>query len=175
MLLSFVAFTIRLIAYEMEYPPTKHLRTFLFAIVVGLAAIYGVRSQSTGSTQTLSPNRTTLNQFVRRIQEKAKTLETASGMRSGYEYTRRDVPNNFEIPAPLSDFFLEQVDKYGGASDATLQRLRYLREGVFVKQWTAEYAAREAVARRDLLKNAPAEEVAALQNFAPDMRTHVPQ
>jgi len=305
----------------MEYPPTKHLRTFLFGMVVGLAPIYGLRAQSTGSAQTPSPSRTTFNQFVRRIQEKAKTLETTSGMRSGfqsftsshnlpersvrysdyvvvrllfeatrdagywnlhwditdqppnseriwqqwksatkpsplvptataecdelsalyaflveragvkgvglfwpaanhtvavwtvhpaaapiirvvgptsqifldendrfdtkkfnpwhqktiYEYTRRDVPDSFEIPAPLIDFFLEQVDKYAGASDATLQRLRYLREGVFLKQWTAEYAAREAVARRDLLKNAPAEDIAALQNFAQDMRTQIAQ
>jgi len=75
----------------------------------------------------------------------------------------------------LVDFFLEQADKYGGASDDTLQRLRYLREGVFLKQWTAEYAAREAVARRDLLKNPSAEDIAALQNFAQDMRTRMPK
>ena len=321
LLLSFGVARIRLIAHEMENLPTKYVRAFLFAMVVGLAPIYGVHPQSTGSTQTHSPNRTTLNQFVRRIQEKARTLETASGMRSGfqsftlshnlpeksvrysdyvvvrllfeatrdagywnlhwditdqppnsdriwqqwksaakpsplvptataecdelsalyaflverpgvkgvglfwpaanhtvavwtvhpigapiirvvvptsqifvheddlfdakkfnpwhqktiYEYTRRDVPDSFEIPTALIDFFLEQVDKYGAASDAMLQRLRYLREGVFLKQWTAEYAAREVVARRDLLKNASAEDIAALQNFAQDMRTHMLQ
>ncbi|HEY6263560.1 MAG TPA: hypothetical protein VIW93_02050 [Candidatus Acidoferrum sp.] len=305
----------------MENLPLRYLRTFLFALVVGLTSIYGAHPQSTGSTQPFSPNRTTFNQFVRRIQEKAKTLESTSGMRSGfqsftsghnlpgesvhysdfvvvrllfeatrdagywnlhwditdqppnsdriwqqwksatkpsplvptataecdelsalyaflaeragvksvglfwpaanhtlavwtvhpvaapvirvvvptsqifldendrfdtkkfdpwhqktiYEYTRRDVPDSFEIPAPLVDFFLEQTDNYGGASDDTLQRLRYLREGVFLKQWTAEYAAREAVARRDLLKNPSAEDIAALQNFAQDMRTRMPK
>ena len=305
----------------MEKLLTKYLRVFLFAMVVGVAPIYGVHPQSKESTQTPSPSRTTFNHLVRRIQEKAKTLETTSGMRSGfqsftsshnlpersvrfsdyvvvrllfeatrdagywnlhwditdqppnsdriwqqwkiatkpsplvptataecdelsalyaflveragvkgvglfwpaanhtvavwvvhptaaavirvvvptsqiflgendlfdtkkfnpwhqktiYEYTRRDVPDSFEIPTPLVDFFLEQVDKYGGASDGTLQRLRYLREGVFLKQWTAEYAAREAVARRNLLKNASAEDIAALQNFAQDMRPYMPQ
>jgi len=305
----------------MENVPTKFVRVFLFAMVVGLAPIYSVHPQSTGSTPTLSPSRTTFNQLVRRIQEKAKALEATNGMRSGfqaftsshnlpeksvrysdyvvvrllfeatrdagywnlhwditdqppnsdriwqqwkgatkpspllptataecdelsalyaflaeragvkgvglfwpaanhtvavwivhptaaptirvvvptsqifldendlfdtkkfdpwhqrtiYEYTRRDVPDSFEIPTALIDFFLEQVDKYAGASDATLQRLRYLREGVFLKQWTAEYAAREAVARRDLLKNASAEDIAALRNFAQDMRTRARQ
>ena len=37
------------------------------------------------------------------------------------------------------------------------------------------YVARKAVARRDLLKNASAEDITALQNFAQDMRTHMPQ
>ncbi len=315
------AVTIRLVADEMDNLPKRHLRVFLFALVVGLASIYGARRQSPGLSQPLSPNRRTFNSFVRRIQEKAKTIENTSGMRSGfqsftsshklpaesirysdfvivrllfeatrdagywnlhwditdqppnsdhiwqqwksgtkpsplaptataecdelsalyaflveragvkgvglfwpaanhtvavwtvhpiaapairvvvptsqifldendrfdtkkfnpwhqktiYEYTRRDVPDSFEIPTPLIDFFLEQVDKYGGASDATLQRLRYLREGVFLKRWTAEYAASEAVARRDLLKTASAEDIAALQNFAQDMRARMPK
>jgi hypothetical protein len=30
------------------------------------------------------------------------------------------------------DFFLQQIDKYGGASDFTLQKPRYLCEGVFL-------------------------------------------
>jgi hypothetical protein len=47
-----------------------------------------------------------------------------------YECTRRDAPDSFEIPKPLFDFFLQQVDKYGGATDVTLQQLRYQREGV---------------------------------------------
>ena len=88
-----------------------------------------------------------------------------------YEYTRRDVPDNFVIPKPLFDFFLQQVDKYGGASDATLQQLRYLREGVFLKSWTPEQAAREALKRRGAPGAGPAEDLAALQNFAQDMRS----
>jgi hypothetical protein len=88
-----------------------------------------------------------------------------------YEYTRRDVPDSFELPRPLFDFFLQQVDKYGGASDGTLQQLRYLREGVFLNSWTPEEAARTALRKRDGLKSAPAEDLAALQNFAQDMRS----
>src|SRR5215210_5563571 len=53
-----------------------------------------------------------------------------------YEYTRRDAPDNLVIPSPLFDFFLTQMDKYGGARDSTLQRLRYLRDAVFRKQLT---------------------------------------
>lgn len=87
-----------------------------------------------------------------------------------YEYTRRDVPDSYEIPKPLFDFFLRQVDKYGGATDSTLQQLRYLREGVFLKAWTPERAAQEALKKRSALASGPAEDLAALQNFARDMR-----
>ncbi|MGC9970416.1 MAG: hypothetical protein ABSE56_07485 [Bryobacteraceae bacterium] len=86
-----------------------------------------------------------------------------------YEYTRRDVPDSFELPRPLFDFFLRQVDKYAGASDATLQRLRYLREGVFLKSWTPEAAAREALKARRDLGSRPLEDLAAFQDFARDM------
>lgn len=88
-----------------------------------------------------------------------------------YEYTRRDVPDSFDLPKPLFDFFLRQVDKYAGASDLTLQQLRYMREGVFLKYWTPEAAAEEALRRRDALGPAPAEDLAAFQNFAQDMRS----
>jgi hypothetical protein len=88
-----------------------------------------------------------------------------------YEYTRRDVPDTFQFPRPLFDFFLEQVDKYGGASDAALQQLRYLREGVFLRSWTPEQAAREALKRRNALSSGPVEDLAALQNFVQDMRS----
>jgi len=37
---------------------------------------------------------------------------------------RRDIPDTYELPLPLFEYFLKQVDKYGGASDATLQQLR---------------------------------------------------
>ena len=88
-----------------------------------------------------------------------------------YEYTRRDVSDSFEIPKPLFDFFLSQLDKYGGASQATLQQLRYLREGVFLKAWTAEDAARTALTKRNNLRSGPAEDLAAFQSFAQDMRS----
>ena len=88
-----------------------------------------------------------------------------------FEYTRRDVPDSFELPKPLYDFFLRQVDKYGGASDSTLQEIRYLREGVFLKTWTAEAAAQDALRRKKDLGPGPSEDLAAFQNFAQDMRS----
>jgi hypothetical protein len=87
-----------------------------------------------------------------------------------YEYTRRDVPDTFEIPKPLADFFLKQIDIYGGASDATLQRLRYVRDAVFVRTWTTEQASRDAESRRATLPPGSLEDAYALQNFAADMR-----
>ena len=89
-----------------------------------------------------------------------------------FEYRRRDVPDSFEIPKPLFDFFLSQIDKYAGASDSTLQQLRYLREGVFLKYWTAEQAAQDALKRRGDLRSGLAEDLAAFQNFAQDMRSN---
>lgn len=91
--------------------------------------------------------------------------------KSIHEYARHDVPDNFELPQPLFTLFLLQVDKYAGASDLTLQRIRYLREGVFRGTWTAEAAAREALKKRAVLESAPAEDLAAYQNFAQDMRS----
>jgi len=88
-----------------------------------------------------------------------------------YEYTRRDVPDSLRIPKPMYDFFLQQIDKYAGASDVTLQQLRYFREGVFLGSWTPEAAAREALARRTALGSGPAEDLAAYWNFAEDMRS----
>jgi hypothetical protein len=61
-----------------------------------------------------------------------------------YEYTRRDVPDSFELPKPLADFFLGQLDKYAGATDTTLQWLRYLRDAILNRQMTPDQAARES-------------------------------
>lgn len=87
-----------------------------------------------------------------------------------YEYKRRDVADSFELPKPLFDFFIQQIDKYAGASDSTLQEIRYLREGVFLKYWTAEAAAQDALNRKNDLGAGPAEDLAAFQDFAQDMR-----
>jgi hypothetical protein len=92
-----------------------------------------------------------------------------------YEYKRRDAPDTFELPKPLFDFFLQQMDKYAGASDSTLQEIRYLREGVFLKYWSAEEAARDALRRKNDLRSGPAEDLAAFQNFAQDMLSPPPQ
>jgi hypothetical protein len=91
--------------------------------------------------------------------------------KSIYEYGRRDVSDAFELPRPLSDFFLSQLDKYAGASDATLQQLRYIREGVFLERTTPENAAREALKRRADLRSGSAEDLAAFQHFADDIRS----
>jgi hypothetical protein len=88
-----------------------------------------------------------------------------------FEYKRRDVADSFEVPPRLFRFFLTQAEKYGGASDSTLQQLRYLREGVFVRKWSAEEAARDSLRRRDGLPATAAEDRAAFQSFAEDMRT----
>ena len=90
--------------------------------------------------------------------------------RSIFPYTRRDAPDSFEFPKPLFDFFLVEIDKYAGASDSTLQQLRYLREGVFLKHWTPEEAARDALRRADAFRTGPVEDLSAFQNFAQDIR-----
>ena len=94
--------------------------------------------------------------------------------KSIHEYTRRDVADSFELPHSLFDFFLHQIDRYAGASDSTLQQLRYLREGVFLKYWTPEQAAADALRRRDNLATAPTEDRSAFWNFAQDMRASNP-
>jgi hypothetical protein len=86
-----------------------------------------------------------------------------------YEYTRRDVPTSFAIPRPLLSFFLGQAERYGGATDSTLQRLRYLREAVFLKRLSPEQAAIEA-GRQGRAAGSP-EDVAAFASFAQEMRS----
>ncbi len=88
-----------------------------------------------------------------------------------YEYTRRDAPDSYEFHKPLFDFFLQQVDEYAGASDATLQRLRYLREAVLLRAWTPEQAAQDALKKRDALASGPEDDRAAFYRFAVDMRS----
>jgi hypothetical protein len=87
-----------------------------------------------------------------------------------YEYRRRDVADSFELPRPLADFFLAQIDKYAGASDTTLQQLRYLRESVLLRKRTPEDIAREALRRRGELRSGAVEDLAAFQSFAADIR-----
>lgn len=87
-----------------------------------------------------------------------------------FEYKRRDVPDSFTLPKPVFEYFVRQVDRYAGASDSALQQIRYLREGVFLKYWTADAAAQDALSRKKDLASGPAEDVAAFQNFADDMR-----
>jgi hypothetical protein len=90
-----------------------------------------------------------------------------------YEYTRRDVPETFRLPKALADYFLRQVDRYAGASDMTLQKLRYLREGVFLEAWSPHEAARVALEWRGHPGFTSTEDMTALQNFAADMGSGV--
>lgn len=87
-----------------------------------------------------------------------------------YDYTRRDVPDSFELPKPLFDFFLSQLDKYAGASTEALQQIRNLRDSVFQRTLAPEAAAREAL-RRTAAYSFSAEDRAAFQSFAQDMRS----
>lgn len=89
--------------------------------------------------------------------------------KTSFEYKRHDAPDTFELSKPLYEFFLVQIDKYAGASDSTLQEIRYLREGVFLKSWTAESAAKDALSRKAGLGAGPREDLSAFQNFAQDM------
>lgn len=86
-----------------------------------------------------------------------------------YDYTRRDVPDSFELPKPLFDFFLVQLDKYAGSSTEALQQLRNLRDAVFQGTLTPEQAAREALRRRAAYSSSP-EDSAAFDHFAEDIR-----
>ena len=87
-----------------------------------------------------------------------------------YEYVRRDIPDSFEIPQPLADFFLQQIDKYAGASDATLQRLRYLRDAILNRSSTPEQAASDALERRAALAPGATDDATAFQTFADEIR-----
>ena len=87
-----------------------------------------------------------------------------------YDYTRRDVPDSFELPKPLFDFFLAQLDKYAGASTGALQQIRNLRDAVFQQTLTPEQAALEALRRRAAFSSS-VEDQAAFDHFANDLRS----
>jgi len=90
--------------------------------------------------------------------------------RSILEYARRDAQPAFQIPRALLSFFLGQAEQYGGASDATLQRLRYLREAVFLRSLTPDRAAVNADLAAFALAAGPPEDLAAFTEFAREMR-----
>ena len=87
-----------------------------------------------------------------------------------YEYTRRDAPDSYVFPEPLYNFFLQQIDKYAGASDLTLQKLRYLRDGVFNRIMSPSAAAQEALQLKTSMTKLAPEDLKALQAFVDDMR-----
>jgi hypothetical protein len=89
--------------------------------------------------------------------------------KSIFEYSRKDVPATHTLPAPLFDLFLRQVDRYAGATDATLQNLRYFRESVFLKQRAPRQAGSLALSYAGRT-NVP-EDIRAYRAFVEDMST----
>jgi hypothetical protein len=87
-----------------------------------------------------------------------------------YEYTRRDVPDSFELPQPIFEFFLSQLDKYGGASTDVLQQIRNLRDSVFHRSITREQAVRESMRPTAAHASSP-EDRAAFQHFADNIQS----
>jgi len=87
------------------------------------------------------------------------------------EYTRRDAALDLRLPAPLLAFFLAEAKRYGGASDDALQRLRYLREALFLHKLTPAEAATLALRARQAAAGlrAPREDLAAFDAFAREM------
>jgi hypothetical protein len=70
----------------------------------------------------------------------------------------------------LLDFFLGQAERYGGATDASLQRLRYLREAVFLRSLTPDQAAVNADLASFALAAGSPEDLAAFTDFARETR-----
>ncbi len=60
------------------------------------------------------------------------------------EYTRRDAATDLRLPPALLASFLRQAKRYAGATDGTLQRLRYLREAILQGRLSPEDAATRA-------------------------------
>jgi len=154
----------------------------LYAFLVGRAGIHGVGllwptsnhtvatwvlRQKTGAVRVVIP---TTQIFLDEDDYWGTPKFDPWRQKSIYEYTRHDVPDSFELPAPLVAFFLQQSAKYARASDSTLQILRYWREAVFLRSWTPEAAAKEALRVRRNRGSAPPEDLAALENFAQDMQ-----
>ncbi len=86
-----------------------------------------------------------------------------------YEYTRRDVPDSYELPTPVTDFFLRQMGRFGGTTDATLQSMRYLREAVFQKRMSREQTAHAALDQMRRLGTGLPEDRSAWANLVEDL------
>jgi hypothetical protein len=90
-----------------------------------------------------------------------------------HPYGAVDAAPDFKLPAFLSDFFITQIESYLGASDSTLQRLRYLRESVFLNLQNPAQAARSALG--GVLGPPLPEDQAALSRFAAEMKAQQPR
>lgn len=87
--------------------------------------------------------------------------------RAIYEYIRQDAPASLRLPARLMTFLREQIDRYAGAGDSILQRLRYLRAAVFNGTATPGEAAMSAAVLLPTCTNP--EDRSALDHFVHDI------
>jgi len=86
-----------------------------------------------------------------------------------YEYRGRDIQDNSLLPKKLADFFMQQISKYAGASEKTLQYIRYLRNSVFRGQLTPGEAAAKAQIAQATVSGSAKENIAAIRSFIKDM------
>jgi len=126
-----------------------------------LLAFAGGLHALTLSAQPTSPAPTsaTVSFLVARLKASAKGLKVGSDMRAAAD---------FRLPTLLSDFFITQVERYLGASDSSLQRLRTLRESVSLNLPNPAQAARSAPG--GILGPPFPEDQAALSRFAAEMK-----
>lgn len=83
-------------------------------------------------------------------------------------YQGVDVSESYPIPAPLADFFINQIRKYALASEDTLLYLRSLRYQLLNGTIPREIAFDEisSIISRMILDNADIEDISALEHFA---------
>ncbi|MFT5683090.1 MAG: hypothetical protein ACI8RZ_004017 [Myxococcota bacterium] len=83
--------------------------------------------------------------------------------RTIYNYTRHDVPDDFEIPGDLAAFFQLQVRRYITASEETLQHSRNLRDRALSENWSVEevHGAIDALQAQLEAQDAPSEDLDA--------------
>lgn len=86
-----------------------------------------------------------------------------------WEYTPQDVPDTYTIPKLLAEHFLSQIDKYCGASEKTLQKLRYLRDAVFRHQMKPEQTIAEVKKIRVSFSSPPSPDARACDYFVADI------
>lgn len=130
-------------------------------------AVWTIHTERNSSVRVVVP---TSQIFLTAADDFGKTSFNPWTQKTIYEYTRRDVPDSFLLSKPLYHFFLLQMEKYGGASDVALQKLRYYRDAVFQGEWTPDEAAHAALGTRSALGRPSPEDSSAFEYFAQDMR-----
>jgi len=90
--------------------------------------------------------------------------------KSVFEYRGEDIKDTSLLPKKLADFFIRQITKYAGASERTLQYLRYLRDSVFCNYLTPGEAAARARNAQATISGGAKQNIAAIQSFIDDMK-----